>query len=130
MRYPPENIAYLQPNEIFVFDSNLLRQHGSGAARYAMDHFGAQWGVGNGPTGQCYAILTMHGGVDDIAPYVDRFIDYAIAHKSKIFHVTKIGCGKAGFSIEEIAQLCHQQNQIIISFGLSWLLYFVISFLE
>ncbi len=106
MTYTPENITSLvELDAIFVFGSNIYGQHGSGAARYAMDHFGAQWGVGEGLTGQCYAIPTMHGGVREIAPHVNRFIDYAIAHRSKIFYVTKIGCGKAGFSINEIAQL-------------------------
>ena len=48
-----------------------------GAARYAYDHFGAEWGNGVGPQGRCYAIPTMHGSLSDIKPYVDDFIEYA-----------------------------------------------------
>ena len=42
--------------------------------------FGAEWGVGVGLTGQCYAIPTMQGGVETIAPYVDDFIAFAAEH--------------------------------------------------
>lgn len=47
--------------EVFVFGSNLEGQHAGGAARIAYDKFGAVWGQGVGPQGQCYAIPTMHG---------------------------------------------------------------------
>ena len=71
----------------------------------AMEKFGAEWGVGVGRTGQTYAIPTMHGGVDVIKPYVDEFVEFAINHREYTFLVTKIGCGIAGFAIEEIAPL-------------------------
>ena len=61
-RITPEYITTLQPNEIFVFGSNLAGMHGGGAARTANKLFGAEMGVGVGPTGQCYAIPTMQGG--------------------------------------------------------------------
>ena len=47
----------------------------------------------------------MHGGVDAIKPYVDEFVDFAKAHPELTFLVTKIGCGIAGFSFEEMAPL-------------------------
>lgn len=47
----------------------------------------------------------MHGGVDEIKPYVDDFIEYAKEHPEKKFLVTPIGCGIAGFTPEEIAPL-------------------------
>lgn len=56
-------------------------------------------------TGQCYAIPTMHGGVDAIKPYVDEFVAYAKAHTEWHFLVTRIGCGIAGFTDEEMAPL-------------------------
>lgn len=104
-RYTPDFITQLQPREIFVFGSNLQGAHAGGAARVAYNKFGAQWGVGVGHTGQCYAIPTMHGGVEAIAPYVDDFIDYANQHPELTFLVTRIGCGIAGFTDEQIAPL-------------------------
>lgn len=100
-----ENITTLSANEIFVFGSNLQGQHGGGAARQAYREFGAQWGVGVGPTGQCYAIPTMHGGPEAIQPYVDEFIEYAFRNPLKRFLVTRIGCGIAGFTDEEMAPM-------------------------
>ena len=47
----------------------------------------------------------MHGGVEAIKPYVDEFIRFAKDHQELKFLVTKIGCGIAGFTIEEIAPL-------------------------
>ena len=101
----PDFITQLQPNEIFVFGSNLAGFHGGGAARIAYEQFGAEWGVGVGRTGQCYAIPTMQGGVETIRPYVDEFICYAGQHPELTFLVTRIGCGIAGFTDEQIAPL-------------------------
>jgi len=67
--------------------------------------FGAIFGQGVGLQGQSYAIPTMQGGVETIAPYVDEFIDFAKAHPEKFFYVTRIGCGIAGFRGEDIAPL-------------------------
>ena len=104
-RFTPWKITKLEANEIFVFGSNLAGQHGGGAARAAYDHFGAIWGQGVGMQGQSYAIPTMHGGVDVIKPYVDEFIAYAREHQEMFFYVTRIGCGIAGFSEEDMAPL-------------------------
>ena len=104
-RISPNFIKELAENEIFVFGSNLHGFHSGGAARAAMDKFGAEWGVGVGRTGQTYAIPTMHGGVDAIKPYVDEFVEYAKAHPELRFLVTRVGCGIAGFRDEDIAPL-------------------------
>ena len=103
--YTPERITELKPNEIFVFGSNLAGAHGGGAARLAYNRFGAIWGQGVGLQGQTYAIPTMQGGVETIKPYVDEFIRFAKEHQELKFLVTKIGCGIAGFKVEEIAPL-------------------------
>jgi hypothetical protein len=47
----------------------------------------------------------MHGGPEKIKPYVDEFVEFAKNHREYTFLVTKIGCGIAGFAIEEIAPL-------------------------
>ena len=103
--YTPRYIEQLEPNEIFVFGSNLAGMHGGGAARVAYEKFGAVWGQGVGLQGQTYAIPTMQGGVDAIRPYVDEFIAFAKSHPQYTFLVTPIGCGIAGFEEEEIAPL-------------------------
>ena len=103
--FTPGHISSLKANEVFVFGSNLDGLHGGGAAAAAVRYFGAIWGQGVGMQGQCYAIPTMHGGVDVIKPYVDEFISYAREHQDKFFYVTRIGCGIAGFKDEDIAPL-------------------------
>ena len=104
-RYTPEQITHLEHNEIFVFGSNLAGMHMGGAAHVAFKKFGARMGQGVGLQGSSYAIPTMQGGVDTIAPYVDEFISFAQENKHLLFLVTRIGCGIAGFSDDEIAPL-------------------------
>ena len=47
----PEFITHLKENEIIVFGSNLAGMHGGGAARIALERFGAQMGQGVGLQG-------------------------------------------------------------------------------
>ncbi len=108
----PNKITELSRCEIFVFGSNLKGCHGGGAARVAMEKFGAEWGVGVGPTGRCYAIPTMQGGVETIEPYVNKFLEYAKTHPDNRFLVTRIGCGIAGFDDMEIAPLFEEAVNI------------------
>ena len=103
--YTPDRITELKSNEIFVFGSNLAGAHGGGAARLALERFGAIWGQGIGLQGQSYAIPTMQGGVKTIKPYVDKFIEFARSQSELKFYVTQIGCGIAGFKVEDIAPL-------------------------
>ena len=104
-RTTPERITSLEPNEIFVFGSNLKGMHGGGAAYIAYRKFGAVMGQGVGLQGQSYGIPTMQGGVETIRPYVDEFIEFARQHPELTFLVTRIGCGIAGFTDEEISPL-------------------------
>ena len=103
--FTPDRIRELGENEIFVFGSNLAGAHGGGAAYLACDRFGAIWGQGVGLQGQSYAIPTMQGGPETIQPYVDEFIEFARSHPELKFLVTLIGCGIAGFRVEQIAPL-------------------------
>ena len=111
-RITSDHIESLEPNEVFVFGSNLQGSHGGGAACAAFNNFGAVWGQGVGMQGQSYAIPTMQGGVETIAPYVDEFIEYAKNHPEKQFLVTEIGCGIAGFIPYEIAPLFKKAVEI------------------
>ena len=119
-RTTPEYITELKPGEIFVFGSNLRGMHGGGAARIAHQKFGAIMGQGVGLQGQCYAIPTMQGGVETIRPYVDEFIMFAKEHPEQTFFVTRIGCGIAGFTNEEISPLfaeAHNVENIVLPEG-------------
>lgn len=105
LRYSPANITTLGEDDIFVFGSNLAGHHAGGAARVALNKFGAEWGKGEGLQGQSYAIPTMFDSVDEIKPYVDRFIEVAGECDQNTFYVTRLGCGIAGFTDQEIAPL-------------------------
>lgn len=95
---------------IFVFGSNRAGIHGAGAAQYARLYKGAQWGVGEGHTGDTYAIPTRDDligtlPIGEITKHVDTFIQYAKDHLELDFQVTMIGCGYAGYTSEQIAPL-------------------------
>lgn len=111
-RITPDRITTLNPGEIFVFGSNLAGCHAGGAARLALEHFGAIWGQGVGLQGESYAIPTMQGGIETIRPYVDQFIAFARLHPQYRFLVTEIGCGIAGFCPEQIAPLFAEARDI------------------
>ncbi|MDD2512916.1 MAG: hypothetical protein PHH64_05190 [Proteiniphilum sp.] len=104
-RITPDYISNLEENEIFVFGSNLEGSHGGGAAKLAHQRFGAIWGQGVGLQGRSYGIPTMHGGPEEIRPYVEDFIAFARTHPDLIFLVTRVGCGIAGFHDSEMAPL-------------------------
>ena len=106
----PDNITKLNPGEIFVFGSNESGDHLGGAARIAYEKFGALWGLGFGPSGQTFAIPTMDWKLsplplDVINTYIQRFKAYAKLSSNLTFYFTKIGCGIAGFSIDQIASM-------------------------
>ena len=95
---------------IFVFGSNQAGRHGKGAALYARQNHGAVYGVGEGITGNSYAIPTKDyklrtRPLDAIRESVERFLDYAIRNPELKFGVTKIGCGLAGYKEHEIAPM-------------------------
>ena len=104
-KYTPNRITQIGDKDIFVFGSNLAGRQGGGAARIALNQFGAKYGQGEGLQGNAYAIPTMQGGVETIRPYVEKFIDFAKNEPTLTFYVTKIGCGIAGFKTDEIAPL-------------------------
>ena len=104
-RFTPDLVEQLSNCEKFVFGSNLEGMHMGGAARVAHQKFGAEWGVGDGPTGRCYAIPTMHGGLESISTYAEKFIAYTKEHPMNRFLLTRVGCGIAGFKDSDMAQL-------------------------
>jgi hypothetical protein len=103
-------ITHLKPQEIFVFGSNLRGAHAGGAARLATEKFGAQEGVGEGLTGQSYAFPTLTANFEKVSRASletsrDRFFATARHNPEKTFLLTKVGCGIAGFTEDEIRPL-------------------------
>ena len=90
--------------DIFVFGSNEEGRHYAGAAKYAQEHCGAEHGVGSGPTGRAYAIITM-SGMHRLKEEVAKFIEYAKQHPEQSFFVTRVGCGLANYQDNGMAPL-------------------------
>lgn len=96
--------------EIFVFGSNLAGRHGKGAAKDAFEQYGAKYGQAYGLQGEAFAIPTkdealMALPLHKIKLYVDAFLTFANEHDDMEFFVTRIGCGLAGYSDEDIAPM-------------------------
>ncbi|MEE1094116.1 MAG: hypothetical protein U0L08_04200 [Bacteroidales bacterium] len=128
-QFTPDKVERLSNCEIFVFGSNMEGKHMGGAARVAYEMFGAEWGVGDGPTGRCYAIPTMHGGIEDIQPYAEKFIAYAKVHPMKRFLLTRVGCGIAGFKDSDMAQLFKDALDVPnITYPRQWLPYMCLDY--
>ncbi len=108
-RITPDKITELDEDQIFVFGSNKAGLHGAGAAKTAL-RWGAQRGIGYGRSGSTFAIPTKNERIqsmeiEDIKFYVSAFIAYARLRTDKVFLVTEIGCGLAGYKPEQIAPL-------------------------
>lgn len=116
----PSSITSLGPNEVFVFGSNRAGRHGAGAARLALK-WGAKYGWGHGRQGQTYAIATLDERLQkvpllDIEHEVNEFIWYASNNLNDTFLVTEIGCGLAGYRVDEIAPMfahCNLLNVLL-----------------
>ena len=109
-RITPDHIKGLAIKEIFVFGSNQSGRHGKGAAKTALG-WGAIWGQAEGLQGRTYGIPTKNSSItrtldlDEIKPYVDRFIEFAKENTELIFLVTEVGCGLAGLKPKQVAPL-------------------------
>ena len=93
-----------------MFGSNLAGRHGKGAALHARVRYGAEYGVGEGRTGDAYAIPTKDAKlrtlpVSTVRIHVGRFIEYATENSDLFFRVTRVGCGHAGHTDSSIAPL-------------------------
>lgn len=103
-------ITELKENQIFVFGSNEAGIHGAGAAKTALEKFGARMYQGVGHFGQSFAIPTKNKKLrtlplSEIKKYVDIFLMYVELHPEYEFLLTRIGCGLAGYSDNDIAPL-------------------------
>ena len=108
MKYTPENITHLEPNQIFVYGANAAGIHGAGAAKLAL-----KWGAKMyeyGLNGQTYGIPTKDRQIytlplDKIQLHVNDFLATAFSHPEYEFLLTKIGCGLALYEPKDIAPL-------------------------
>lgn len=95
---------------IFVFGSNSSGFHGASAAKYAMLHHHAVYGIGKGIQGGSYAIPTKNKKIrtlplTEIKKHVDDFLQYVDEHPQIHFFVTAVGTGLAGYKHSEIAPM-------------------------
>lgn len=109
-RIASNDIIELKDDEIFVFGSNIKGIHRAGAAKIAYEKFGAIWGKGMGIQGKSYAVPTKDEYINTldiiyIQKFVLTFIEYAKSCPKKVFLVTEIGCGSAGYTNYSIAPL-------------------------
>ena len=103
-----EMINELNENQIFVFGSNLAGIHGRGAALSALKKFGAIYGQGIGLQGRSYGIPTKDEKIktlplDTIEKHIVDFIDFSKTRPDLEFLVTQVGCGLAGYSVDQIS---------------------------
>jgi hypothetical protein len=108
MKFTPENITHLEPNQIFTYGANAAGIHGAGAAKLAL-----KWGAKMyeyGLNGQTYGIPTKDRQIytlplDKIQLHVNVFLAFAFSHQEHEFLVTAIGTGLAGYHAKDIAPL-------------------------
>lgn len=110
-QYHDENIIKkLAKDTTFVFGSNMAGEHSAGAAKIALENFGALKGVARGWSGQSFAIPTMNEHLQQmplsqIQHYIDDFKTYCKNHPKNKYFLTSIGCGVTGYTVEEIAPM-------------------------
>lgn len=102
-------ITEIQHRQIFVFGSNLAGIHGAGAAKQAL-RWGAKRGVGEGMSGQTYALPTKDQHIrtrslEDIQKSVTVFLNFARSRPDLEFLVTAVGCGLAGYKPSQISPM-------------------------
>jgi hypothetical protein len=119
VKYTPENIEELGPDDVFVYGANLAWIHGAGAAKLAEKRFGAVRGYGPF-NGRSYGIPTKDMSIEtlpyeNIRKHVNDFILFAKQSPERTFYVTKIGCGLAGYDVKDIAPLFYDvPNNVIL----------------
>lgn len=96
--------------EVMVFGGNRASRHGAGAARYALENKGAIYGGKEGLQGMSYCLPTKGYSIEqltlpEIKQHVDKFIEFAKQHPEMKFFVTRVGCGLAGWTSEDIAPM-------------------------
>lgn len=113
-------ITKLNPNERFVFGSNLAGNHAGGAARQANEQFEAEIGIGEGLTGKCYAFPTLDENFqrlsyEQLVQSRDVFYRCTKAHPDLEFLMTPVGTGIAGYRTEVMKSLfSHPPENVVL----------------
>jgi hypothetical protein len=128
--YTPQKLTKenMPSKGIFVFGSNDRGIHGLGAAKTAMDEFGATRGQAVGKQGNAYAIRTKMHQNNKLTRYnelteenkvlmdkmtiedLNKLRLDALANPNNKFYVTEIGTKLAGRTVEEIKDLFKRMN--------------------
>mgnify|MGYP001598123427 FL=1 len=100
--------------EIFVFGANAKGEYIGGAALTAKEKFGAIEGQ-IGLNGQSYGFITLNEKMerlsdDEIKKETDKLIKSANENTSRIFLLTKVGCGIAGYDEEKVKTFFKRQD--------------------
>jgi hypothetical protein len=95
---------------IFVFGSNESGRHGAGAAKEAVNRWGAEYGKGVGLHGHSYAIPTKDHKIQTlplgwINLYVNDFLIHAEHNQNAAYWITRVGCGLAGLKDFDMAMM-------------------------
>lgn len=96
---------------VFVFGSNQSGIHGEGAAKAAVEHYGANFGQAWGLQGRAFAIPTVKHQIagplplEEIYKYIQKFKIVAEALPNTLFWMTRIGCVLAGYNDKLIAPM-------------------------
>jgi hypothetical protein len=102
---------------IFGFGSNTQGRHGAGDALIAREQHGAVYGQAMGLQGNSWAIITKdlsrpkHLQLRSVPlPWIEvqvkaMFYAALTKHKDDTFNMCAIGCGRAGYTPEEIAPM-------------------------
>lgn len=104
-RCAPKIVSELKENEVFVFGSKPNGHHKSGAAKLAVERYGAVEGKGEGLFGQSYAIPVHKNKTHKMDEAVKTFIGFAKQNPSKRFVVLPVGCGTAGMEVRQVAEM-------------------------
>lgn len=129
----PMTLEDLGENGYLVVGTNTNGEHFGGAARYAHDKLGLEWGVGEGESGRSYALPTLnfgrtqfennpekYDGVDfrlteeELLAALLRFQHHARLNPDKKWYLTKIGLGIAGFDLWTIHKLFWSTELILL----------------
>jgi len=113
-------------NTVFVFGSNTEGRHGKGAAKVAVDQFGAVYGVSEGLRGKSYALPTKNLQVKQnnslrslnkskIVENIRRMYDTAREHPTlqfKVYHIPLGTMGLAGYTGDEMLEMFKEAGDI------------------
>ena len=118
------NVTSLKPNQVFVFGSNPEGKHGKGAAKNAVDNFGAVYGQGEGSQGQSYALPTKdlrvkeNNSLKSISPEtitssIKKLYDFVTQNPTKEFLVSDYsGTNLNGYTGQEMANMFNAAGPI------------------